>query len=30
VFDCEGHTFHRNESWARVYADIIAVVDKAS
>lgn len=30
VFDEEGHTFHRNDTWARVYADIIAAVDEAS
>jgi alpha-beta hydrolase superfamily lysophospholipase len=30
VFDREGHTFHRNATWARVYADIIAVLDRAS
>ncbi|HEX8454110.1 MAG TPA: prolyl oligopeptidase family serine peptidase [Longimicrobium sp.] len=30
VFEHEGHTFHRNESWARVYADIIDDLDGTS
>lgn len=30
VFDDEGHTFHRNQSWAYVYSDILAVLDDGS